>query len=246
MRELSSAQRFSLGVQYTITRTKMKNTIGIIVGFFVGIGAAQAAVVMDVSDVLFVAGEGANRATLIIDFNDGNGTESFAWGYRWDGVASGEDMLTTIALADPNLTIDSASFVGSVSYFDGATLHSAASDFATNFESWGYYLSGGFAGDDQPFVAGGIPLAVSGGGSALPSSWTISPTGASLVSFGDSGRILEDGSWDAWSFGSYDSVTFDHLAAPGPEAPEAAAIPEPSVFSVLLIGAASLAVRRRR
>ena len=89
----------------------MKNTLSILVGIFAGIGAAGAATITGADDVLFVVGTGANQASLVIDFNDGAGTESFAWGYRWDGTASGEDMITAIAAGDANRTIDSGSFV---------------------------------------------------------------------------------------------------------------------------------------
>ncbi|MEM7145427.1 MAG: PEP-CTERM sorting domain-containing protein [Verrucomicrobiota bacterium] len=222
----------------------MTKTLWALAALLVAASAARATTIASSNDLLFTVGSGANLATLIIDFQDGASTESFAWGYRWDGTASGEDMITSIAAADPNLTIDSGSFVGSVQYFDGQFLHSATSDFG-NFLSWGYYVVGGFAGDDMPFVPGGTPLPVPGGGTDLPASWTISPSGASLVSLGDSGRILSDGSWDAWSFGSYNSTTFVHEVPPGPEAPTAA-VPEPTRASLLLLALLASALRRRR
>ena len=62
------------------------------------------AVVSSMDDLLFTVGNGANHAALVIDFNDGTTTESFAWGYRWDGVASGADMFLAIVAADSNLS----------------------------------------------------------------------------------------------------------------------------------------------
>jgi hypothetical protein len=121
--------------------------------------------------------------------------------------------------------------------------HTGESDFGPASLSWGYYLAGGFAGDDMD-GPGGTPTSIMGGGTALPSMWTGSPTGPADFAFGEPGRILEDGSWDAWSFGMYDE-NFNHQNRPGPEAPEAAAIPEPASASLLVIAMGFL-VRRRR
>ncbi|MEM9478491.1 MAG: PEP-CTERM sorting domain-containing protein [Verrucomicrobiota bacterium] len=233
----------------------MKKHIAALAAFISGMTASQAAISM-ADDVLFVVGNGANRATLVIDFNDGTTTESFAWGFRWDGVASGADMILAVVGADPNLSMtsfgDGASgfFITEISFFDGTTSHSeAGGTFATfpdDFVSWGYYLAGGTAGDSNGDDPGGIPTPVPNGGNALPGSWVSSPTGASLDSLGESGRILEDGAWDAWSFGpNEDSPSFAHTQPPGPEAPTAA-IPEPSVMGLFALGLATFLVRRRR
>ncbi len=224
----------------------MNNTIVGFCLFLTGAASLKGVTVTNFSDLVSVIGTGSHSAGLVIDFNDGSVSESFAWGYRWDGVASGEDMLAAIVAADPNLTVDSASFVTSLSYFDGTTMHSGLSDFGAGAISWGYYLSGGFAGDDTP-GPGGTPNSILGGGVSLPTSWTLSPTGSSLVSFGESGRILTDGSWDSWSFGAFDPSTFGHLTSPGPESPmAAAAVPEPSALLLVLSAALGGTIRRKR
>jgi len=199
-------------------------------------GLAHGVVISTMNDLQFVVGSGDNFFALVIDFNDGEIQESFAWGYRYDGMASGEDLLIAIAGADPNLTFDSTSFITEVTYFDGAVSHTATSDFGAGAVSWGYYVAGGTAAD--------TPIA--GGGMDYPSSFTTSPSGAAAVNFGMPGRILEDGSWDAWSFGSYDPDTFAHQVAPGPEAPEAAVIPEPSAVVFGLSFLILSALRRKR
>jgi len=210
-------------------------------------GISTYASVLQLNDIQFWVGTGSNEAGLIIDFNDGQTTESFVWGYRWDGVASGADMLIAVAAADSSLSIShggngaSGFFLSTASYLT----HSETSDFAVDFESWGYYLAGGTAGDDTP-GAGGTPSPVSGGGSSVPASWTVSPTGASLDSFGESGRILANESWDAWSFGPYNTSTFAHETPPGPEIFTAAAVPEPSTFLLLSMGLGFIHLIRRR
>ncbi len=51
------------------------------------------------------AGEGENKAALVIDFKDGKGDMAYVWGYRWTGTASGEDMLRAIASQSSALTV---------------------------------------------------------------------------------------------------------------------------------------------
>jgi len=68
-------------------------------------------------DVTFWTGSGANEAVLIVDFQDGTGTSSFAWGYRFDGTTTGEDMLNAVADADPNFAITVGSgLLGDITY----------------------------------------------------------------------------------------------------------------------------------
>jgi len=214
-----------------------RNTLGALV---LTIGTVQAATVSTVSDLAFIVGEGENQSNLVLDFNNGSGNESFAWGYRYDGMASGADMLIAIAAADDNLDIvasgdgDDGFFLMEITYL-GNEIVPVQNAF------WSYSITGGFAGDiaaNNGMVD--TAVAIAGGGDALPDSWTTSPSGASTVAFGDSGRLLTNGSWDAWSYGAFGT-------APGPEAIEAAvAVPEPSslLFGILSLGFA--ASRRRR
>jgi len=220
----------------------------IVIGTFVACSSLRAATVATTADLLHIVGSGANLATLVIDFNDGTASESFAWGFRWDGEASGADMLLAIAAADPGLTLassgdgDAGFFVSGIGYFDGVTNHSRSGGsfvtFPDDYISWGYYLAGGFAGGTP-----GVPDAIGGGGSSLPSSWTSSPSGASVDSFGTSGRLLTDGAWDTWSFGAH-SEDFTHMAPPG-GAP-LAAVPEPSVMLAIVASLGFFPRRKRR
>ena len=211
------------------------------------VGAVQAAVISGADDVLFVAGSGSNQATLIIDFNDGLTKESFAWGFRWDGVASGADMIATVAAEDPNLSLvysgngTSGFYLTTVTYFDGDNLHTGIDGpDPGGYLFWGYNLAGGTADDDNGSDPGGIPTPVPGGGNLLPISWTSSPVGAALDSFGNTGRILADGAWDAWSFGTFNP---NYSTADSP--PQAALVPEPS-SGLLWGGALFLALIRRQ
>jgi hypothetical protein len=42
-------------------------------------------------------GTGANRSAIVIDWNDGKSTTSFAWGYQWDTAPVLSDVLATLA-----------------------------------------------------------------------------------------------------------------------------------------------------
>jgi hypothetical protein len=55
------------------------------------------------ADVQFWTGSGTNSAALVIDWKDGKSPQSLLWGYRWNGAATGADMLQAVVKADPRL-----------------------------------------------------------------------------------------------------------------------------------------------
>ena len=44
-------------------------------------------------DIQFWVGSGSNRAALVIEWHDGTQPDAMVWGYKWDGEASGHDMI---------------------------------------------------------------------------------------------------------------------------------------------------------
>lgn len=56
-------------------------------------------------DVKFWVGTGSNQAALVIEWHDSQSPDALVWGYRWDGNATGHDMLVAIAKADPRLIL---------------------------------------------------------------------------------------------------------------------------------------------
>lgn len=199
----------------------MKALQSALLGFFTLAAAClHAGVVSSFDDILLWTGSGSNRAALVVDFHDGQTRQSFVWGFRWNGSATAFDMLTAIDSAWPELTLDSRSFVNEIQYTTGLESHSQAADWIA--QSWGYYVAGGTAtqfSNDPPYGPTGT-LTVPGGGISLPTLWTISPAGSA-------DRQLADGSWDAFSFGAFDTQTYEHLMPPSSVA--YAAVPEPSV-----------------
>jgi hypothetical protein len=208
-------------------------------------GNSWGQIVSNLEDIQFWVGSGANESALVINFNDGSSRPSFAWGFRWDGIATGAEMVAAIAAADTNLsilfggTIESGFFLTSVTYFDGFETHSATSgNFIDDFNYWSYSVVGGTAGGDfgPPEV---LDPVVVGPSFAFPAMWESSPVGASADSFGGPGRFLANNSWDAWSFGEF--PVSDPTAAS-----TFAAIPEPSSILLLGLGAGLLLLRRKK
>ncbi len=65
----------------------------------VGAPAAHAGTFQGVDlDIEYWAGSGANEAVMIVDFL-ATGGDFYAFGYRWDGDATGYDMIQSIATA---------------------------------------------------------------------------------------------------------------------------------------------------
>ena len=207
---------------------------------------ASGASIMTTADLEFVVGSGENLSVLVFDFQN-ESQSNFAWGYRYDGDASGEDMLIAVSAADPNLSIDNIAFIQEVSYFDGLTTNSQTGGSDT---FWSLSVAGGFAGDDD--LSNGMvdtPTPILGAGVTYPSVLTPSPVGSAAVSFGESGRLLADGSWDVWTFSSFSfpNGVFTVDTVPSAIAPiAAAAVPEPAVTG--LLGALFLfwGIRRKR
>jgi hypothetical protein len=70
------------------------------------------------SDIKYWVGTGSDSAMLVIDFHDGSFWDTcYAWGYRYNGPATGEDMLIDIAAADTNLSVAiSGGFLNDIIY----------------------------------------------------------------------------------------------------------------------------------
>lgn len=78
---------------------------------------SHAASAFTYDDVTYWIGNGSKTAMLVIDFQNATNTGSFAWGYRYDGSATAEDMLNDIAAADTNLNINAAGgFLNDITY----------------------------------------------------------------------------------------------------------------------------------
>jgi len=182
-------------------------------------GPADAGFGMD--DLAYWVGAGTNRAALVVDWDDGLEPVSLAWGFRWNGTATGKDMFEAVAAADARLfvlfrNLGAGKTVYGAGYDvdgDGGAFHPGAAGFGTET---------GYADDpDDHYEEGwysqywhyslGVGAPYDGG------AWISSGSGFEV-------RALEDGDWDGWRVAP---VTFPPPASNPPPAECVAAPPAP-------------------
>ncbi len=210
------------------------------------VGAALAGP-LGLDDIEFWVGTGSNRAGLVIDWNEGPSPQALAWGFRWDGEATGWDMLTAIAGqtdvytwnedsqdfdvdpiygADPNLTVRAThfDFGPMVDGFEYESDDLSHPDTATAPNWWAYWVSEDGVEWHEPVDEHGFGL-------------------------GATDRILSDGDWDGWGF------ELDWNVWPAENAPEnptpvpssgSPPIPEPAGLTGLGLALTVILRRRRR
>jgi hypothetical protein len=219
---------------------------GVLAAAVMSLASARSAQAVGFDDIQYWVGTGSNRAAFVMDWNDAKTPESLIWGYRWDGAASGEQMLRAIVAADPRLF----AHVGAAGSF-GVPLWGSGYDldddgnFAVNpplsFDSGG--LSTG-TGDDSRAPADAADHWREGfnnsfwgyydGGTGASPAWAFGSAGMS-------DRVLVNNAWDGWSFapGFADTLPSEPVAAAPP-------VPEPATIGLAAIAALALSRRRRR
>lgn len=213
--------------------------------------AATFANALGFADITNWTGTGANQSALVIDWNDGRADSSVVWGYRWDGSATGEQMLRAIVDANRDLYIK----VSEPTQF-GVILFGAGLDRDHD----GFGISSG-----QPFI-NGVAVAdydSADGSTAIDSNdsyregwntgyWSywgaegngILPTASewSYPGAGMTDRLLRNGSWDGWSFDDFSGTYESTPSVPTPAAP----VPEPMTLGALTVGLLAFARRRHK
>jgi hypothetical protein len=198
------------------------------VSLFAALSSTCSANASSRDGIEFWAGTGSKRATLVVDWSDVESSRpAIAWGFRWEGAATGADMLAAIVAADPRLFVRwSASGSGGQAVYgigyDADGDNEFALDDATVFDAEGFALSGpsdtAASIDLLDFYAEGWLFSgfwhygVAASNPNAGGAWVSSSTGAS-------GRSLVDGAWDAWTFtASYSYQAFPEvvIAAPAP------------------------------
>ncbi|MDD4823104.1 MAG: Ig-like domain-containing protein [Bacteroidales bacterium] len=160
-------------------------------------------------DIEYWVGEGSNRAAFVVQWNDSRETHTMVWGYRWDGVATGIDMIAAIAASDPRFFCLSESGTAYGSTVAGMGYDTDESGTITlidpNGKSHpvgenglcavsGYGYDGWKSGDTEDFWQ-------SGWYEGYWSYWLKEGDGEwSYSGVGASGRVLKDGSWDGWNY----------------------------------------------
>lgn len=162
-------------------------------------------------DIVYWVGTGTNEAAFVVQWNDAKNPDALVWGFKWDGNATGEDMLKAIAKADKRFF---------TLLYQGTQFGSAIGGLGFDLDgqgSVGLYKSGNVTYPLYP-VDGIINTteydfdnytaidANDHWGSAWYSGyWSYWVKDATDTEFGYSGlgassRQLENGSWDVWNF----------------------------------------------
>jgi hypothetical protein len=168
------------------------------------------------NDIEFWVGSGPNRAALVIDWDeDSHDPPALAWGYRWDGVARGSDMLQAIVAADPRLfaklgrSRSNPDIVFGLGY-DANGDGQFAIDDGTVFDDAGIAYTadptdGVVTADPDDFYAEGWLAGFWHYGVSSANPFDGGIWADSLL--GMSSRTLADGAWDSWAFESPISFT---------------------------------------
>lgn len=174
-------------------------------------------------------GEGSKRAALVIQWNDNDEPAALVFGYRWDGQATGADMLRAVVANNPRLyaLIQYTNVSSPTDPLGGYTINGIGWDtdndgdialIDTGNGNQVYETENGLFIHPRGYVPG------QGGSSDYDyDNWIARDTddmwGAgwyqsywsywvkdnfsspfSYSNWGASGRVLEDGSWDGWNF----------------------------------------------
>jgi hypothetical protein len=172
-----------------------------------GAGAVNAAV-LSLDDLRYWTGHGPNRAGLVLDWNGDSAADgSLAWGFRWSGSATGEDMLRAAIVADPRL-FAKLGVNGSLGVavrglgYDQSDDGQFALDDETQFDGDGIAPSGPTDGagalDAADSYREGWFTGVWSYATANSNPW--SDGGWAFSGIGPATRTLVDGAWDSWAF----------------------------------------------
>lgn len=185
-------------------------------------------------DIKYWVGEGANKAAFVVQWNDGKNSDALLWGFRWDGTATGEDMIKAIAKADPRFFI--------LNYYSGASLGSAIGGIGFDLDGKGtngLYVKGDITYPKYP-VGGVVNTKAydfddytgidandhwqSGWNEKGYWSYYVKNNTTSDYDYGAEGasnRQLANGSWDVWNY----NVAFETIDIASTFTPVSAYVP---------------------
>jgi hypothetical protein len=206
--------------------------------------AIQAfASVTSFSDITHWVGSGSNQAALVVDWHD----QCLVWGYRWDGTATGEDMIQAVAAADSRFYIMAQSGtaygsalagigydtnnVGAFGITRDGTTYTQVDFEDGNLSVSGYDYDGWKSvdtGDEwqSGWYEGYWSYWLNDSGKNLDESkWGYSGVGMT-------GRSLSNGDWDGWSWADFGEYGYGSA----PTNLEASPVPEPVTMLLILLG----------
>ncbi|MEY8758615.1 T9SS type A sorting domain-containing protein [Chryseobacterium tongliaoense] len=171
----------------------------------------NAATVTNFSDIQYWVGTGTNQAAFVVQWNDNKNPDALVWGFKWNGTATGEDMMKAIAKADHRLFTllyqgtQFGTAVGGLGYdLNGQgtnTLYKNGNTTSPLYPVNGIVNTTAYNFDDYT-AADTNDHWQSGWNTGYWSYWVKDPadTGFGYSGVGVSSRVLQNGSWDAWNF----------------------------------------------
>jgi hypothetical protein len=198
----------------------------VVCAFLTALESCACAATFGFNDVEFWIGSGMNRAAVVIDwFEEGDDPPSLVWGYRWDGAATGADMLLAALAADERLFAKLGEGDAGINAIYGLG-YDADDDgeFGVTggavFDPYGIAISEPSDGEEatdpgdiyaEGWLGGFWHYGVASSNPYDGGTWTDIPVGMAS-------RTLTDGAWDGWTFTSdFDFTAFPtnpHAAAP--------------------------------
>ncbi|MDP9955244.1 hypothetical protein J2X97_000881 [Epilithonimonas hungarica] len=180
-------------------------------------------------DIIYWVGTGTNEAAFVVQWNDAKNPDALVWGFRWNGTATGEDMLKAIAKTDKRfftLLYQGTQFgsaIGGLGFdLDGNDTNALYKNGNTTYPLYpvdGIINTTSYDFDDYTAKDADDHWG-SGWYSGYWSYWVKDPadTEFGYSGLGASSRQLENGSWDVWNFNpnmeSYDiSSAFTPVSA---------------------------------
>lgn len=165
------------------------------------------------SDIQYWVGSGTNQAAFVVQWNDSKNPDAMVWGFKWNGNATGEDMLKAIAKADHRLYTllyqgtQFGSAVGGIGFdLNGQGTNALIKSGNTTYPLYpvnGFVNTTAYDFDSYTIVDAANDHWQSGWTvNGYWSYWVKNPADADFgySSVGASSRVLENGSWDVWNF----------------------------------------------
>lgn len=179
------------------------------------------------SDIKYWVGTGTNEAAFVVQWNDSKNPDALVWGFRWNGTATGADMIKAIAKEDHRLF---------TLLYQGTPQGTAVGGFGFDLDGQNLnalYYNGNTASPISP-VNGIVNTTAYNfdnytgvdandhwqSGWATKGYWSYWIKNPASANFGYSGvgassRTLQNGSWDVWNFNpSFTSVPISSTMTP--------------------------------
>lgn len=164
------------------------------------------------SDIQYWVGTGTNEAAFVVQWNDSKNPDALVWGFRWNGTATGEDMLKAIAAADHrffSLLYQGTSYGAAVGGL-GFNLNGTGTNalYKNLNVTYPYYPVSGIVNttaydfDDYTATDANDHWQSGWMTNGYWSYWIKDPTDADFgySGTGATGRVLVNGSYDVWNY----------------------------------------------